>query len=69
MVNRAVQGAVTCGVWWALLVDVLGNYAGQDHAACWVPIIWGAIVSLVFVHLICLARMLPPSAQGVSQRG
>jgi hypothetical protein len=58
VVNR-VQGLVVCGVWWALLVDVLGNYAGQDHAPEWVPIIWGTIVSLVFVHLIALARMFP----------
>jgi hypothetical protein len=48
--NRVVQWIVVCGVWWCLLVDVLGNYAGQDHAAAWVPIIDGTAGVLVFVH-------------------
>lgn len=42
-----VQGAVMCGVWWSLL-DVLGNYAGQDHAACWVPIIRPSYILCMF---------------------
>jgi hypothetical protein len=53
--NRAVQGAVTCGVWWCLFVDVLGNFDGQGHGACWLPIITGCAVVLIFVHLLAVA--------------
>ena len=52
---RAVQGAVLCAVWWALLVDVLGNWSGQHHAACWVPIITGTAVVLAFTHVLAIA--------------
>jgi len=48
--NRIVQWTVVCGIWWGLLVDVLGNYAGQGHGASWVPIIDGTAGVLVFVH-------------------
>jgi hypothetical protein len=56
MVNK-VQSLVTCGIWWGLLIDVLGNNSGQGNPACWGPIISGTAVTLAFTHLVCLARM------------
>jgi hypothetical protein len=64
-VNLAVQAAVTCGVWWALLVDVLGNYEGQHHTACWAPIIRGVIGVTVAVHVVYLARLLASNAHKI----
>jgi hypothetical protein len=57
---RLVQGAVTCGIWWCLLIDVIGNWAGQSHSAdsSFVPIIVGTAVVLVFTHPVALARVL-----------
>ena len=42
--NAVVQWLVVVGVWLAILVDVLGNQAGQRDAPNhdnWVPIVWG----------------------------
>jgi hypothetical protein len=47
--NRTVQWSVVCGVWWCLLIDVLGNQAGQGGGS-WVPIIDGTLLVLAFVH-------------------
>jgi hypothetical protein len=56
-----VQDGVTVGVWWAILIDVLGDWSGQDHALCWVPIIWGVIVMLVLAHLVVWWRPTSPA--------
>lgn len=46
-VKRVVPWLVVQGVWWALLVDCLGNWDGQGHPECWVPIIQGVFVVLL----------------------
>ena len=60
--NRIVQWAVVTGVWWCLLIDALGNYAGQEHGASWLPIIDGTAGAVALVHgamaRALLARLL-----------
>lgn len=52
-----VQWGVTLGVWYCLLVDSLGNWAGQqdcDHPENWLYIIGGCIVVLLGTHLAAM---------------
>lgn len=54
------QWLVTLGVWYALLVDVLGNWAGQDHYAMtanWTPIVAGTTAIIVFLHGVMIGRL------------
>lgn len=47
---RHVQWGVTLGVWWALLINELGNWAGQGHYAAYIPILWFITVVLALLH-------------------
>lgn len=49
--NRLVQWGVVIGVWECLLVDVIGNWAGQDHYPAWIPIIEGTAAFVVVLHV------------------
>lgn len=44
MKSLLVQSYVALGVWWALLVDLLGNFDGQDQPPEFIPIINGCAI-------------------------
>lgn len=50
-----IQLWVVLGIWYALLVDVLGNYAGQ-RSPCWLPIIYGVVGVILFIHGLMIGR-------------
>lgn len=56
MKSLLVQSYVALGVWWALLVDLLGNFDGQDQPPEFIPIINGCAISLVVAHTVIGAR-------------
>ena len=54
-----IQWLVTLGVWYCLLIDVVGNYAGQQNLVNhqnWIPIIWGTSIVLALLHGIAIGR-------------
>lgn len=55
--SKVTQWGVVLGVWWAILVDCLGNWEGQDHAPCWLPIIWGTSGVLIFLHGLAIGSL------------
>jgi hypothetical protein len=48
--DRLVQWGVVLGVWWALFVDVLGDWTEQGHYPAYIPIIWFITVVLALLH-------------------
>jgi hypothetical protein len=58
MTRFFVQWSVVLGVWWALLIDVIGNWAGQDHTANWVALMQYTIAVIVLVLAAMKVRLL-----------
>lgn len=51
------QWSVLLNVWYALLVDVCGLYS-QDHYPAFLPVIYGTIGVLIFIHGLMIGRNL-----------
>lgn len=45
--NLFVQWSVVLGIWWAILVDLIGDRAGQPNSTNFTPIIEGTVGIIV----------------------